>query len=134
MISIAVAIQSRTTITIDRTDEAYYIGPSKLRLLIFIMLAIIRGGAWECKKAREPFQNNHFLSFSLGTEILKIVIKENTYKGINLPSRWATGYIAKRKSHKVRNIKVEPRFNINIFDKRPFSSKNSLSPRSSSII
>jgi hypothetical protein len=59
-----------TSITIDRTEDAYLNGESLLRLLILMMLAIIRGGAWECKRPREPFQNNHFFSLSLGIEML----------------------------------------------------------------
>jgi hypothetical protein len=55
---------------IDRTDDAYLNGESLLRLLILMMLAIIRGGAWECKRPREPFQNNHFFNLSLGIEML----------------------------------------------------------------
>jgi hypothetical protein len=64
------AIASITSATIERTDEANLKGVSKLISLILIKLAIIRGGAWECKRPREPFQNNHFSSFSLGTEML----------------------------------------------------------------
>jgi len=55
------------------------------------MLAIIKGGAWECRRPREPFQNNYFFNFSLGMDILKKFIKENAYQGINLLRRWRTG-------------------------------------------
>jgi hypothetical protein len=65
-----IAIASTTSITIERIDEAYLKGVSKLSSLILIKLAIIRGGAWECKRARGPFQNNHIFNFSLGMEML----------------------------------------------------------------
>jgi hypothetical protein len=55
------------------------------------MLAIIKGGAWECRRPREPFQNKYFFSFSLGMEILHTIIKENSYEAINLLRRWRTG-------------------------------------------
>jgi hypothetical protein len=74
-ISIPTAIARTTSITIERTDEKYLKGVSKLSSLILIMLAIIRGGAWECKRARGPFQNNQFLNFSLGIEMLETIIQ-----------------------------------------------------------
>jgi hypothetical protein len=59
-----------TSTTIERIDEAYLKGVSKLRSLILIMLANIKGGACECKNARGPFQNSHFYNFSFAIEIL----------------------------------------------------------------
>jgi hypothetical protein len=61
---------------IERTDEANLKGVPQLRSLILIILAIIRGGAWECKMLREPFQNSHFFNFSLGIDILQTFIQE----------------------------------------------------------
>jgi hypothetical protein len=55
------------------------------------MLAIIKGGAWECRRPREPFQNSHLLSFSLRIEILQKIIKENAYQAITLLRIWKTG-------------------------------------------
>jgi hypothetical protein len=66
----SIAIASTKNITIERIDEAYLKGVSKFSSLILIILAIIRGGAWECKRARGPFQNNQFFNFSLGIEML----------------------------------------------------------------
>ena len=62
-----VAIKSAPNAHTQRTDEMNWKAVSKLRSLILIMLAINRGGAWECKRPRVPFQNSHFFSFSLGT-------------------------------------------------------------------
>jgi hypothetical protein len=78
------AIASITSTTIEITDEAKLKGVSKLRSLILIKLAIIRGGAWECKRPREPFQNNQFFNISLGMIKLKIIIQENAYQACNL--------------------------------------------------
>jgi hypothetical protein len=66
-ISRPIAIASTTSTTIDRTDEANLKGVPKLSSLRLMMLAISRGGAWECKRARGPFQNSQFFNFSLGT-------------------------------------------------------------------
>jgi hypothetical protein len=52
----------------------------------------------------------------------------NTYQAITLLRIWKSGYIAKRPSHKMRNTKMEPRFITNMFDSKPLSSKNSLTP------
>ena len=59
---------------------------------------------------------------------------KNTYQAIALLRRWKSGYIAKRPSHKIRNTKIEPIFITNMFNSKPLSSKNSLSPLSSSIV
>ena len=75
-VSMPIAIASTTSITIERIDEAYLKGVSKLSSLILIILAIIRGGAWECKRAKGPFQNNHIFNFSLGMEMLSKIILE----------------------------------------------------------
>jgi len=48
------------------------------------MLAIMRGGAWECKRAIGPFQNNQFFNFSLGIEMLQKFIKEKCLPSYNL--------------------------------------------------
>jgi hypothetical protein len=69
-ISIPITKGSTARTTIERRDEAYFKGVSKLSSLILIMLAIIRGGAWECIREIRPFQNNHFFNFSLGMEML----------------------------------------------------------------
>jgi len=53
---------------IERTDDAELIWLSKLRELMLIMHAIMRGGPWECKRERKLFQNNILFYFSLGIE------------------------------------------------------------------
>jgi hypothetical protein len=55
------------------------------------MLAIIKGGAWECRRPREPFQNKYFFSISLGMKILHKIILKNSYEATNLLRRWKTG-------------------------------------------
>jgi hypothetical protein len=56
------------------------------------------------------------------------IYQRNTYQAITLLRRCKNRYITKRPSHKIRNTNMEPMFITYIFDEKPLSSKNSLTP------
>ena len=68
----AIARARSTRMMIESTDDAVLSEVSKLRELMLIMHAVMRGGPWECKRDRTLFQNSNLFNLSLGIDNLQI--------------------------------------------------------------